>query len=133
MAPPVAARPTVVGYGTLRIKGANDSLSRVIQAQGGKPGSCEVSGRPGKLKRLDSRVDELSRDAAFGVDRFRPAATGGPAEQAHGCQSSAGPPPPGRAYTTAHASGSFPSNRGPPSHDPDRMPVAMQIPFGILV
>lgn len=55
MALPAVARPTAVVYGTLRIKGANDSLSRVIQAQGTKRG-CEVSGRPGKLKRLDSRV-----------------------------------------------------------------------------
>ncbi|KAG6359264.1 hypothetical protein INS49_012785 [Diaporthe citri] len=25
------------------------------------------------------------------------------------------------------------SNRGPPSHDPDRMPIAMQIPLRVLV
>lgn len=41
--------------------------------------------RPGKLKRMDKRVDGLNRDAASRDDRFRPAATDGPAKQTHGC------------------------------------------------
>lgn len=70
--------------------------------------NVRLARQPGRLKRLDKRIDELNRDGMPGDARFRPVATYGPGEQAHGCQSSARPPPPESAQNThCLASGSW--------------------------